>query len=146
MGLPWPPVGVGLSAGIGTAGTSVMHTLLLVGAIWAAAMLTVYLLVLPLLRSARRRDELLRDERRASLAAHALVAPVDAGYAGLVLQRLTVHTTTVLGANEVCLMVVQDHPPHRLVTVAEHGIGAEAILESPPPRHRVAWRALADGG
>jgi hypothetical protein len=72
--------------------------------------------------------------------------PIEAGYAGLVLQRLIVHTTTVLGATEVCLMAVDDHPGHRLLTVAEYGIGPEAILEAPPPRHLVAWSAVADGG
>ena len=74
------------------------------------------------------------------------MTPSEAGYASLVLRRLTVHTRELLGASEVCLMVTEDHAPHRLRTVAEQGIGAEAILETPPPCHRIASIAMVDGG
>jgi HD-GYP domain-containing protein (c-di-GMP phosphodiesterase class II) len=127
-------------------------------------MFVAYLLVVPLLRSAKVAEEIavrypgletellaayLEPPARGTKAAPPFVqppmTPIEAGYAGLVLQRLTVHTRDVLGASEVCLMVREDHAPHRLRTVAEQGIGAESILEAPPPRHRIASIAMADG-
>jgi HD domain-containing protein len=114
--------------------------ILLVGLVWVLLSLVAYLLLLPLLRASKRAEE------QAPKVRVLPSAPIEAGYASLVLQRLIVHTTTVLGATEVCLMAVDDHASRRLLTVAEQGIGPEAILEAPPPRHLVAWSAVADGG
>lgn len=126
-------------------------------------MLAAYLLVLPLLRSAKLAEEValrypgLETEMlaawlepqgtggTAAILGPQPTPPMEAGYAGLVLQRLTAHTRTVLGATDVCLLVRDEHPPHRLRTVAEQGIGAEAILEPPPQQHRKALIAMADG-
>jgi HD-GYP domain-containing protein (c-di-GMP phosphodiesterase class II) len=133
----------------------VTHTVLLAGGIWALLALITYLLLLPLLRIAKRSDELepgaagpkprLRRLRLLSRAARPPVAPVEAGYAGLVLQRLMLHTATLLGADEACLLVKDVNPPHRLLAVAEHGLGEEAIGEPPPPGHRGASMAMASG-
>jgi HD domain-containing protein len=122
------------------------HVVLLVGLVWVLLSLVAYFFLLPLLRAGGRADEAAGREGPGSTVGSLPSAPIEAAYAGLVLQRLTVHTTTVLGATEVCLMAMDDRPAHRLLTVAEQGIGAEAILEAPPPAHLIAWRAIADGG
>jgi HD-GYP domain-containing protein (c-di-GMP phosphodiesterase class II) len=140
-----------------------VHIVLLAGGIWTLVSVVAYLLVAPLLRSAKVAEEIaarypgletellagyLEPPARGANGPPPFITPPmtpsDAGYAGLVLQRLTVHTRDMLGASEVCLMVREDHSPHRLRTVAEQGVGAEAILEAPPPRHRIASLAMAD--
>jgi putative nucleotidyltransferase with HDIG domain len=81
-----------------------ISTLLLVLAGWLGLSLVAYLLVLPLVTVARRRDRPLHARR--GLAPPATVpSPQRLGYAGTVLQRLVEHGRTVLGVHQAWIAV-----------------------------------------
>jgi hypothetical protein len=110
--------------------------LLIVGG-WTALSFAALIVVLPLVRGARRELRSLDAPDRSRVPATAPVAPMapapvsilrDSGYLGIVLERLALHATTIFGADQLCLFGrdprVRDD---RLVLVQGTGVNPDLI-------------------
>ena len=106
-------------------------TLIIVLALWLGLNLLVFALVA---RRARRRPEgRAPAPRRASYA-----APVD-GYASLLLSRLVVQTSRVIGSSEACVLLRDATSPDALVPVASHGLD-EGLIGRRIATGETGWR------
>jgi HD-GYP domain-containing protein (c-di-GMP phosphodiesterase class II) len=125
---------------------------------WFALAVVAYLLVLPLLASGSRADRLKtrlvpQDSARfrrsgrfangAAPSAPVLRSPAEAGYAGIVLDRLIHHACVVLGMGEGVLAASLGD---ELIVVGGHGVDAELVGGRVPGGPRVLETAVSSGG
>jgi HD-GYP domain-containing protein (c-di-GMP phosphodiesterase class II) len=123
----------------------VIHTVLIVLGGWCALSVLTYLLVLPLLRSSGRTDELRERAVTRAVANTAGSNPRSSGYSGLVLERLALHACTVLGAEETCILSTDSASADTLVPIAGHGVDAEEIGRRLPLERAPAALAVRSG-
>ena len=90
--------------------------MLYVLAIWVGVSLLAYLVVLPMLRIAKREDAREHPRGLAEPASGGVPSPQRLGYSSVVLERLAQHTRTVIGVHEAWIAI---RPPgdHRAQTV-----------------------------
>jgi putative nucleotidyltransferase with HDIG domain len=79
--------------------------LLYVLAGWFALSLVAYVLVLPLLRMAKKADSRERPRGLAEPSSDGVPSPQRLGYSGVILQRLAQHARTVLGVHEAWIAI-----------------------------------------
>jgi len=97
-------------------GRGSISTVLYVLAIWVGVSLLAYLVVLPMLRIAKREDAREHPRGLAEPASGGVPSPQRLGYSSVVLERLAQHTRTVIGVHEAWIAI---RPPgdHRAQTV-----------------------------
>ena len=132
-----------------------MPHLALIGAgAYLTAAVMAYVVVLPLLRVANASDQALQEPAPPPPLAEPVPAPtsqspaaparMELAYAALSLDRLALRSATLLGAEEACILL-RGEGRRRMVVVAQHGLGPEAVGEPLPEGHELALRALSEG-
>ncbi len=133
-----------------------MHIALIVAGVYAGLCVLTYVCLLPLLRVSRRSDEALLEQGRFVRAPRVTPPPpepepagsggrIELAYAALSLDRLVLHSASLLGAEEACIAMKARGRGESLIVVAQCGLGAEAIGGALPAGHELALHALAQG-
>jgi HD-GYP domain-containing protein (c-di-GMP phosphodiesterase class II) len=135
-----------------------LQVVLIVGGVWSALAVVTYVAVLPVLRAASNSDKWMRppaDEPspQVPLSVGYREPPpvpgapqrIELAYAALALDRLVIHTATLLGAEEACMLVRGKGSMANVVVVAQHGLDPDALGGGLPEGHELALKALAEG-
>jgi hypothetical protein len=137
----------------------VLHIVLMVGAGWFALALVTYIVALPVLRAASVSDKWLSPPggdagAPVRLVTETLMEPppvpgapkrIEHAYGALALDRVVLQTATLLGAEEVCLVVRGKGVRSGGMVVAQYGLGPEVLGEGLPEGHELALQAIAEG-
>jgi HD-GYP domain-containing protein (c-di-GMP phosphodiesterase class II) len=95
---------------------------------WTALSVVVAVVLFPLLRSARRAEELEGGAAHGSAHGGSPSALRESGYLGIVLERLVLHACTVFAADEVCLFAYDRRARgEALVLVQAAGVDPELV-------------------
>ena len=94
---------------------------------WVGLSLLAYLLVLPMLRIARRADASERPRGLADAASNGVPSPQRLGYSGVILERIAQHTRTVLGVHQAWIAISPLRDQRTYTAVAAAGTDPDVI-------------------
>ena len=94
---------------------------------WFCVSLVTYVLVLPLLRSAKSADTQAQPRGLAEPSSNGVPSPQQLGYSGVILQRLAQHGRTVLGVHEAWIAISPPGATEGYRGVAAAGTDSDVI-------------------